>query len=150
MAVRTSVYVKISDRRIMELGAPGRPVGRYIDRKGDTVERWAEIGCPKRSGALARSIERSRVVHRLHHTYVTVSADAGYARWVHNGTGPVIFPDGEFLWVPRRWSITGANVGRIRRPFVAGQAAQPFLRDALEFVMSNSRFVRRGRSAVVR
>lgn len=148
---RTEVYVRISDRRIMELGAPGRPVGRYVDRKGDGVERFAQIQAPKRSGALARSIHKHPVEWRGHRTTVVISADAGYARWVHNGTGPVIYPNGPFLWVPRRWSITGAKVGRMRRAFVAGQRAQPFMTEALDFVMANSRFLGvRGRSAIVR
>lgn len=143
---RTSVTVRISDSRIKLLGAPTNMVGRYVHRKGDTVERWAEIGCPTRSGALQASIGLGPVVWRGHRTSVTISADAGYARWVHDGTGPFIYPHGDYLSVPKFWSITGANVPRQKRAFVRGQDAQPFLRNALVFVMTSSRFVRsRGR-----
>lgn len=149
MARRTDVTVVIFDSRIKALGAPTNMVGQYVGRKGDTIERWATIMAPKRSGALARSIHEGPVEwFGGNRTSVTVSADAGYANFVHNGTtGPIHgrrkggkgAPRG--MLVPIHWSITGTGK-RAWRQEVAGQAAQPFLADALTFVMGGSRFVR--------
>lgn len=147
---RTSVTFRANDSRIMLLGADGHMVGRYIRRKGNDVQRWAVETCPKRSGELARSISSGNFRHAGHHTTIDISADAGYAIYVHDGTGPQV---GRDLIIGRPKGGLGAPHGmlvpvtkgsshRAWRQEVQGQVPQPFLRDALVFVMSNSRFVR--------
>lgn len=137
------VYVRIYDNRIKALNAPGQPVGRYVASKGRAIEGFAKAQAPKRSGRLARSIEAQPVKWRGHRSSVQVSVSAPYALFVHEGTGPWIFPNtANYLSVPKYPSITGVRVPRMRMLFVRGQRAQPFLREALDLVMGGSRFLR--------
>lgn len=139
----TRIYVRVYDSRIKALNAPGAPVGRYIHRKGDTIQRYARIQAPKRSGNLARSINLGALTWRGHRSSIEVSANASYAKYVHEGTyGPIYPRKSKYLRVPAAHSITGVKMKRVNRKYVAGQHAQPFLREALAFVMGGSRFIR--------
>jgi hypothetical protein len=139
----TRVYIRVYDSRIMEMNRPGGITGKYIHNKGQTIERFAKVQAPKRSGNLARSINLGPHRWRGHRSSIEVSANARYAKWVHNGTyGPIYPTTHEYLAVPKFRSITGAKVPRVLRRTVDGQRPQPFLREALAFVMSGSRFIR--------
>jgi hypothetical protein len=141
--VATRIYVRIYDSRIKALNAQGKPVGRYIHRKGDTVQRYATQNAPKRSGRLARSVHLGNQTWRGHRASIEIEATAPYAKYVHNGTyGPIYPVHSLFLSVPVAPSITGVKMRRTLRPYVAGQHPQPFLREAAAFVMSGSRFIR--------
>jgi hypothetical protein len=141
--VATRIYIRIYDSRIMALNSPGKPVGKYIHRKGDTIQRYAQQNAPRRSGRLARSVTLGDHRWRGHRSSIEVEASAPYAKYVHNGTyGPIYPKDSLFLSVPVFPSITGVKTKRTLRPYVAGQHAQPFLREAAAFVMTGSRFIR--------
>jgi hypothetical protein len=141
--VATRIYVRIYDNRIKAWNRPGGPTGRYIHRKGDTIQRYARLQAPKRSGNLARSITLGNQTWRGHRAAIEISAKAPYAKYVHEGTyGPIYPKNGKYLKVPAAHSITGTKMKRVNRKFVAGQHAQPFLREATAFVMSGSRFIR--------
>lgn len=137
------VRIRIYDSRIMALNAPTKPVGRYVAGKGRAIEGFAKANAPKRTGRLARSVEAQGVKWRGHRSSVEVVATARHARWVHEGTGPWIFPDSaDYLSIPRFPSMGGMAVPRVHVLFVRGQRAQPFLADALHFVMGGARFLR--------
>jgi hypothetical protein len=124
-----AVFV-VYDSKITAMNMPAGQVYRYVHFKTETSRDAAEMLAPKRTGSLAggiridvRQTSRDRVVGRVRST-------RHYSRWVHEGTGPFIFPnDGDYLSLP---AFRGAPPGRrIKRPFVHGQDANPFLANAL-------------------
>lgn len=135
------VTVVIYDSKITAMNAPGGMVYRYTDNKTKAGVRFAKAFAPKRSGNLANKIEpdvrqtsRDRVVGR-------VRSRARYSTWVHEGTVQfgLIYPkNGKYLSIPRTsahaWNVKGH--GRILKPFVHGQTANPFLERALRAAMA--------------
>jgi len=63
-----------------------------------------------------------------------IRSDAPYTQYVHEGTyGPIVAKNGAQLWVPK---YPHSDKPRQWRDSVRGQAAQPFLANALEVVFS--------------
>ena len=140
MRAQGEVTVVVYDSKITAFNAPGGMVYRYVDNKTDAGVRFAKLFAPKRSGRLAggvrkdvRQTSKDRVVGRVRST-------ARHSAWVHEGTyGPIYPKNGRYLSVPRTaahpWNARGH--GRILKPFVRGQAANPFLERALRAAMAS-------------
>lgn len=129
----THVDVIVYDSAITAMVYPGGLVWRWANQKSRRVATLAKANAPKRTGQMAASISSYYVRSERDQVEVGVSADSP-AAWVHegtarNGTG-YIYPDGRFLRLPAE---AGHPVTYLRR--VRGQAAQPFLEDALEAVI---------------
>jgi hypothetical protein len=130
------VVFVVYDTKIDAMNAPTGQVYRYVEHKTESSLRAAKLFAPKRTGRLAggirmdvRQTSRDRVVGRVRSTRY-------YSQWVHEGTGPFIFPDGDYLSLP---AFRGAPPGRrIKRPFVHGQDANPFLANALAVGLAGS------------
>jgi hypothetical protein len=126
------VFMVVYDSKITAMSAPGGMVHTYADWKCETVLVAAKALAPKRSGRLAggirkdvRQTSRDRVVGR-------VRATARHSQWVHEGTRTPIVPvNGPYMRVP---AFIGAAY-RVNRVMVRGQAANPFLTDAMAIGM---------------
>ena len=117
-----------------------------------TSRDLAILYAPVRTGKLKGSIRASRPARTGPYTnQAKVSAATHYALYVHDGVSGRIYPkQGKYLTVPLRMgSVSGAQIrgsGGNRRPgdgrgyflarSVRGQAAQPFLADALRTAMA--------------
>lgn len=133
-----SVRVVVFDSRIQAMNAPGGSVNTYVRTKTQTAATVSKAVAPKRTGWLAANI-RTDVREVRNGSVGRVRSNARYSAWVHEGTGPVIYPHGEFLWVP----VSRHSLKRKERPFVAGQKANPFLVRGLEAAMAQPYFSRR-------
>ena len=124
------VRVVVYDSRISAMSLPGGDVYKYTKDKTTRAATYAQIFAPMRSGRLRASI-RTDVRGLTSGTVGRVRATAWHSTWVHEGTGPLIYPDGDFLWVP----VAKHATKRRRREFVRGQTANPFLERALDAAM---------------
>lgn len=132
------VRVVIFDSQLTAMNMPGGEVWRWNRQRSVRIGNLARRKAPRRTGALAASVESSwegstptEVVHQ-------VSADAGYAAAVHEGTFP--YGPGE--------PVASRHAGPMHLPpygrygyktahMVDGQHPQPFLTAALEEVMAS-------------
>jgi hypothetical protein len=129
------VFVVVYDSKITAMNAPSGMVYRYADHKAEAVLVAAKAFAPKRTGRLAggirkdvRQTSRDRVVGRVRST-------ARHSQWVHGGTtGPITPKNGPYMRVP---AFIGAAY-RVNRVAVRGQAANPFLDEALAVGMRAS------------
>jgi hypothetical protein len=129
-----AVVVAISDARANSYGP------RYLRYKGKGIEELAKWAAPKRTGHLARNINRGVVIQMGSQAEVRVTASANYASWVHEGTYRIKAKPGRTMSVPKyKWPLSQST--RKRRRSVRGQKAQPFLRDAMFQEIRFSRFV---------
>lgn len=131
VGVRSSgeVTVVVYDSRIDAMNFPGGMVYRYTERKVDSTVRYAKVFAPKRTGRMAGQIRRD--IRSLRSGVVgRVRSPARYSAYVHEGTGPFIYPtSGKYLSIPQsRYSVSR----RTLKPFVRGQRANPFLQRAME------------------
>lgn len=127
------VVVTISDARLNEFGP------RYLRYKGRNIEEAAKRNAPKRTGHLARNINRGVVTQAGSQAEVEVTASANYSSWVHDGTKR-IHAKGKGMSVPKyKWPAS--QNARRKRKSVRGQKAQPFLRNAMIEQIAFSRFV---------
>jgi HK97 gp10 family phage protein len=125
--------VVISDARANAYGP------RYLRYKGKGIEELAKWGAPKRTGHMARNINRGMVTQMGAHAEVEVIASAHYASYVHQGTKR-IKARGKGMSVPKyKWPASQAV--RRKRKSVRGQKSQPFLTDAMVQEIRFSRFV---------
>lgn len=138
MASRGSVRVVVYDSRIQGMNAPGGDVNNYVRRKTGLTAVLAQDRAPVRTGRLKAGI-RTDVRMVRQGTVGRVRSTARHSLWVHEGTDSPILPEGEFLWVPAR--KYGSR--RVKMDMVRGQAAQPFLAEALSVVMGGSNFLDR-------
>jgi HK97 gp10 family phage protein len=128
-----AVVVTVSDARANSYGP------RYLRYKGKGIEELAKWGAPKRTGHLARNINRGMVTQIGSQAEVTVTASANYSSWVHEGTKR-IKARGKGMSVPKyQWPASQAV--RRKRKSVRGQKSQPFLRNAMIQEIQFSRFV---------
>jgi hypothetical protein len=128
-------------------------VGRYGNSMGRRIKGVAEGIAPRRSGTLAGSHRYRGFLYRGRYKVGTrVENTADHALFVHEGTtGPILPKRGRYLIVPKTRGVTplrGAAVMtrnfrgeavRAKSPWglhrsVAGQRAQPWLREAGETV----------------
>ena len=132
----------IDHAAIQALTAPGRPVFRYTQRLAREVETHARLVCPvggarwgpgRRAGNL-RS-RHFREVQKIgpNQCEAIVGNDADYASFVHDGTGPVIYPN-----TGDRMNFRINGQWRSARS-VRGQNANPWLAESLDFVMKAHR-----------
>ena len=126
----SEVRVVVYDSAIHRMNQPGGDVYRYTARKVRQTTLAARDFAPKRSGYLASRIE-GEVRPRRSSVRGFVRSRADYSRYVHEGTGPVIYPHGDYLSVPKFKRSTL----RVKRTHVRGQRANPFLERALRFTM---------------
>jgi hypothetical protein len=131
------VHVVIYESRITAWSMPGGMVYKWAYQKRVRLEALAKAGAPKRTGALAASVSGhyDKVPNGL---MMSVSADAGYAAAVHEGTlGANIRPkNGEYMRLrPGTSKRTGRSYGFLYKKRVRGQRPQPFLADALDTVI---------------
>jgi len=123
-----SMVGTIYDSRLTEM------TRKWANKKGTEIARVAKGNLAAtgavRTGHLLASV-RSETARRAGGVVlVRVHAGAGYAAYVHEGTYGPILPHGNFLWVPK-YKRSGPGALRIKRRFVAGQEANPFLSDAM-------------------
>ena len=107
---------------------------KWANKKGTEIARVAKGNLVAtgavRTGHLLASV-RSETARRAGGVvFVQVHAGAGYAAYVHEGTYGPILPHGKFLWVPK-YRRSGPGGLRVRRQWVNGQDANPFLSDAM-------------------
>ena len=153
----TSVRVDVHDRTIMGFTEPGGTVWRYVNEIGRETAVLAASLAPKRTGRLAASVKAHRAdTNAPYFATVKVSADAPYARFVHEGTER-IFPRSSpylrisppykgnpviYAWVRRKPSATARRFVtdgiHVYSPAgVSGQASQPFLQQAMASVLAS-------------
>lgn len=134
------VRVNTYDSRLDGMNFPGGEIWKYARQKTMAVRDEAQFTCPRGdTGELAASIYMSVTpVPDGEHWGCrgTVTADAYYGIWVHQGTGiyagrGYIYPT-HSKYMRFYWKKLGR---RVKTKRVAGQPAQPFLQDALENVM---------------
>jgi hypothetical protein len=133
------VTVVVYDSKITAMNAPGGMVYRYADNKADATVRFAKAFAPKRSGRLAGGISKELRQTSKDRVVARIRSRARYSTWVHEGVPGLIYPkNGRYLSIPRTkahpWNATGH--GRILKPFVRGQTANPFLERALRAGMA--------------
>lgn len=115
--------VVIYDRNIVSLIQVGEGQ-RWIHSKAKAIERTARAIAPKRTGRLAAShvTVPTRGTNQYQKLY-RISAQSYYAQWVHDGTGPRIYPKRKRrLKVPNR-----GRPGFRLLPSVNGQPAKLWL-----------------------
>jgi hypothetical protein len=133
---------------------PGAEVDDLVWDITRTARDLSILYAPVRSGKLKGSIRASRPKRTGVYTNASnVTANAGYALYVHEGTGRIYPKKGKYLTVPIRPGIaTGAEIrskfssnrrrGDERGYFLAksvrGQTANPFLAEALQTAMGLS------------
>lgn len=133
----------IFDSRIDHMAA------EWVDGKAKETARLARVNLitskAVRTGDLLRSVNKRRRHTVGGHTTVTVTAGAGHAAFVHQGTvGPITGKMHTFrydpahrglLWVPR----ARGSADRRWRVSVAGQRANPFLSAAMQEALIGTR-----------
>ena len=138
MAAQT-VRVVVFDTQIHAMFAPGGPVYEEARRSAQEVSMLAKLDVHSRTAQLAASIRiasETRVSRKTVGFYVR--ADAPHAYWVHEGTGPEIFPTTfPFMRLPAYPEMGPRGTApRIYRKVVAGQEGQQYLTKNLRYVMS--------------
>lgn len=134
----STVRLVIFDHVLDEMHAPGGMVYEEYRRNAREVAFLSKLDAPVRTGALAASIRmssESRASRRK--VSFVVRADALHAGWVHEGTyGPITPTTFPYMRLPRFPEIGPRGVGpRMYRKEVAGQSANPFMLNNLEYVM---------------
>jgi len=124
------VRVVVYDSRITAMGAPGGDVYNYTKNKTRRTAAYAQGFAPIRSGRLRGGI-RTDVRTLRNGTVGRVRSTARHSAWVHEGVDGLIYPHGDYLWVP----VSRGASKRRQRPFVRGQDANPFLERALTAAM---------------
>jgi hypothetical protein len=135
----STVRVVIFDHALDAMHAPGGMIYEEMRRNAREVAFLAKLDAPKRTGRLAASIRMSSETRTSRRRVgFVVRADAPHASWVHEGTyGPITPTTFPYMRVPAfpERGARGTSPSIFRRE-VAGQAAQPFMRNNLEYVMS--------------
>jgi len=119
----------ILDSRLNDMSAD------WASKKAREIEKVAKANVVAtgavRTGHLLGSIHARRRKQAGGYTTVRVVAAANYSAYVHEGTyGPIVPKNGPYMWVPKRMR-SGPGAQRIKRTTVRGQAANPFLSDAM-------------------
>lgn len=147
------VFFRVHEGAVASYMDPGDAVDDLVWDVTKTTRDLAILYAPSRTGKLKSSIRASRPKRRGLYTNASdVSASAGYALYVHDGTSRIFPKRGKYLTVPsQRGVLSGAQIrgegnrrpGDARQYYLArsvrGQRAQPFLADALKVALrSNS------------
>lgn len=104
---------------------------RRMDDLGDRIVRNAKRRSPVRTGNLRSSITHRTTLEVGTRVRLSVSANARYAGWVHNGTAPHVIRARRAKALHFYWPRVGGWVFRksVNHP---GNAANPFLQDAVD------------------
>lgn len=143
------VFFRVHEGAVLSFMNPGDVVDELVWDVAKTTRDLAILYAPVRTGRLKGSIRGSRPKRTgIYTNAANVTANAGYALYVHDGTSRIYPKLGRYLTVPlRKGSVSGAAIrgsGNRRpgdsRPYflarsVAGQRSQPFLADALKVAM---------------
>jgi hypothetical protein len=144
------VFFRVHEGAVASFMNPGDDVDELVWDVTRTTRDLAILYAPVRSGKLKGSIRGSRPKRTGVYTNASnVTANAGYALYVHDGVKGRIYPKkGKYLTVPiAQGSLSGSAIrgsgnrrpGDSRGYFLAksvrGQASQPFLADALKVAM---------------
>ena len=130
---RSSLRMDSAGAFYIKTMGPGSGAERHVRGRSNRVAQVARVLAPKRRGDLARSIsvsqnrdERGRFTFGF-----TVSAQTGYAAFVHEGTGPSIrskFPGTMKFPGTNQYSGQTIHTEIVHHP---GTPANPFLQRAL-------------------
>lgn len=144
MAFKAKLNVKNLDRWLN--GGSGQ-VQPFLKNLAHQIEHQARINAPKDTGRLEQSIH-ARLNRRLSlNRGVVIVANAPYARYVHEGTGPQHRPEPRPNYYPklrRRGLILWSENKRLNPYAVAagiaanGTPAVPFLSDAVNKVVEDT------------
>ena len=144
------VFFRVHEGAVASFMDPGDVVDDLVWDVTRTTRDLAILYAPVRTGKLKGSIRASRPKRTaLYKNQSNVTANAGYALYVHDGTGRIYPKKGKYLTVPlRKGVLDGSTIrgaGGNRRPgdprpyflarSVRGQRSQPFLADALRVAM---------------
>lgn len=137
-AVRVRTRVHISKAKIAGLNTRTGLIGRWSDqfmREAVVAAKIVMLNKPyrgwARSNNLAASIEGDRLGSNQHGVNMALTADTGYALYVHEGTTTPIFSDsGNRMPVGN----TQGEIVAWKNP-VAGQEGYPFLRMGMNVVL---------------
>lgn len=126
------VITHVSTEALIRLGtSPAGPIFRHMVTVGAKVETKAKLGAPVRHGNLRSTIHALPPIPVGTTLRVIVSADAPYARYVHEGTRAHTItakPGRVLAWTGPEGPVFATSV---QHP---GTKGQPFLRDALSEV----------------
>lgn len=145
------VFYRVHEGAVLSFMDPGDAVDEAVWDVTRTARDLAILYAPVRTGRLKGNIRASRPKRTaLYENAATVTANVGYALYVHDGTSTIYPKNGKYLTVPlREGSVSGAEIraqfasnrraGDNRGYFLAksvrGQRPQPFLADALATAM---------------
>lgn len=127
-ARRVRAKVTIYESELQKETAPGGSLAKHLAAVNRLAFRFAVAGAPSRTGVL-KSRHVNAGVRKIgpYKAVGTVNNTAEHALWVHDGTGPRIYPVAH-----RNLRLPAGRLSTrmILRPSVAGQRANPWLYEA--------------------
>lgn len=156
-----TVRYSVNEQQVSYYISPQGEVGKEITKIAYNAHRTAKSAAPQRTGRLVAGIMYNKI--KKTGPWTGSSWFGGTARhtgWVNDGTGPRIFPHGDFLLVPgrrsgffsekgigggtkayRAWEATGkkGKRGFFYANSVKGQDGQHFLEEGLHRAMRTFR-----------
>jgi hypothetical protein len=131
--------VVVFESAVDALHQPGGMIYDEMRSAAREVAFLAKLDAPVRTGELAAGIRvasENRVSRKKVGFYVR--ADAPHSYWVHEGTGPQIYPSTfPYMRLPAFPEMGARGTApRMYRKVVAGQVGQPFLTTNLRYVMA--------------
>lgn len=145
------VFYRVHEGAVLSFMDPGDAVDDLVWDVTRTARDLAILYAPVRTGRLKANIRASRPKRTgLYENASNVTANVGYALYVHDGTSTIYPQNGKYLTVPLRMgSVSGGSIragyasnrrkGDVRPYFLAtsvrGQRPQPFLAEALATAM---------------
>lgn len=148
------IFYRVHEGAVLSFMDPGDVVDDLVWDVTRTARDLAILYAPVRTGRLKANIRASRPKRTgIYENAATVTANVGYALYVHDGTGRIYPKNGKYLTVPIRvGSVSGADIraqfasnrragdsrGYFLAKSVSGQRAQPFLAEALSTAMRTS------------
>jgi hypothetical protein len=133
------VRVVVFEQAVDNLHRPGGMIYDEMRQSAGEVAMLARLDAPVRTGELAARIRiasETRVSRKKVGFYVR--SDAPHSYWVHEGTGPQIYPSTfPYMRLPAfpEYGARG-TAPRMYRKVVSGQVGQPFLTNNLRYVMA--------------
>lgn len=157
----TTVRYSVNEQQVSYYISPQGEVGQEITKIARNAHLIARSVAPQRKGTLVKGIMFTGIKKTGPWTGSSwFGGTARHTRWVNDGTGPRIFPHGDFLLVPgrRRGFFSEKDLGGGRKAYnewvgggkkgprgffyansVAGQTGQHFLEEGLRRAMNTFR-----------
>lgn len=132
MAPTIPVRATASYRPILDADEQAAQIAfRRMDDLGDRIVRNAKRRSPVRTGNLRSSITHRTTLEVGTRVRLSVSANASYSRYVHDGTAPHVIRARRAKALHFYWPRVGSWVffKSVNHP---GNAANPFLQDAVD------------------